>query len=212
LLEDTPGALWTRDLIEEGRRQKADIPPMRRIVVALDPAVSVSESSDETGIIVAGLGVDNHGYLLEDASGKFSPIEWARRAVALYRKWGADRIVAEANQGGLLVETTVRTVDTNVSFKAVHASRGKITRAEPIAALAEQFRIHLVGSFPELEDRHCTYAAGSSDSPDRLDAMVWAFTELMVESGAPLVFSPEFVAQFAAASASMRSKQTYPFN
>ena len=122
LLEDTPGALWTLELIEEGRRAKADIPPMRRIVVAIDPAVSVSEASDETGIIVAGLGTDSHGYVLEDASGKFSPIEWASRAVRLYRKWGADRIVAESNQGGMMVETTVRTVDPNASFKAVNAS------------------------------------------------------------------------------------------
>lgn len=179
LLEDAQGALWTRELIEKGRRDT--LPPMRRIVVALDPAVSVSENADETGIIVAGLGTDDHGYVLEDASGKYSPIEWARRAIALYHKHGADRIVAEANQGGLMVETTVRTVDANVSFKAVHASRGKITRAEPIAALFEQFRIHLVGVSPELEDQLCTFEAGHQGSPDRFDAMVWAFTELMVE-------------------------------
>jgi phage terminase large subunit-like protein len=129
-----------------------------------------------------GLGVDDHGYVLEDASGKLGPIAWAQRAVALYRRWGADRIIAEANQGGAMVETTIRTVDPNVSFKAVHASRGKITRAEPIAALAEQFRIHHVGAFPELEDQLCGFAGGSSDSPDRLDAMVWAFTELMVDT------------------------------
>jgi phage terminase large subunit-like protein len=181
MLEDVQGALWSRDLIEGNRRAKADVPALRRIVVAVDPAVSVSEQSDETGIIVAALGVDGHGYLLEDASGKMSPIDWAQRAVALYRRWGADRIVAEANQGGPMVETTVRTVDANVSFKPVHASRGKITRAEPIAALAEQSRIHHVGAFPELEDQLCTYAAGSSGSPDRLDAMVHAFTELMLD-------------------------------
>jgi phage terminase large subunit-like protein len=116
LLEDVQGALWSRDLLEEVRRDKA--PPMRRIVVAIDPAVSVSENADETGIIVAGLGTDDHGYVLEDASGKYSPIEWARRTVALYHKHGADRIIAEANQGGLMVETTVRTVDANISFKA----------------------------------------------------------------------------------------------
>jgi predicted phage terminase large subunit-like protein len=139
---------------------------------------------DETGIIVAGLGTDDHGYVLEDASGKFSPIEWARRAIALYHKHGADRIVAEANQGGLMVETTVCTVETNISFKAVRASRGKITRAEPIAALFEQFRIHLVGAFPELEDQLSTFEAGLPGSPDRLDAMVWAFTELMVDGAA----------------------------
>jgi predicted phage terminase large subunit-like protein len=180
LLDDTPGALWTRDLIEQGRREKSNIPPMRRIVVALDPAVSTTENSDETGLIVAGLGVDDHGYVLEDASGRLLPIEWARRAVTLYRKWRADRIVAEANQGGQMVETTVRTVDANVSFRAVHASRGKITRAEPIAALAEQFRLHFGGTFPELEDQLTTFTAGSRESPDRLDAMVWAFADLMV--------------------------------
>jgi phage terminase large subunit-like protein len=182
LLEDTPGALWSREMIEEGRRAKPDMPPLRRIVVAIDPAVSTGEDSDETGIVVVGLGVDDHGYVLEDASGKLGPIAWAQRAVALYRRWGADRIIAEANQGGAMVETTIRTVDPNVSFKAVHASRGKITRAEPIAALAEQFRIHHVGAFPELEDQLCGFAGGSSDSPDRLDAMVWAFTELMVDT------------------------------
>jgi hypothetical protein len=103
-------------------------------------------------------------------------------SVGLYRKYGADRIVAESNQGGAMVETTIRTVDQNASYKAVHASRGKVTRAEPVAALAEQFRVHLVGTFPQLEDQLCSYQAGSSGSPDRLDAMVWAFTELMVET------------------------------
>jgi predicted phage terminase large subunit-like protein len=196
LLEDTPGALWTLDLIEQGRREKADIPPMKRIVVALDPAISVTETSDETGLLVCGLGTDGHGYVLADESGKYSPIEWARRAVALYRKWNADRIVAEANQGGEMVEQTIRTVDGNVSFKAVHASRGKITRAEPVAALAEQFRIHHVGVFPELEDQLTSYEAGSSDSPDRLDAMVWAFTELMVGFQAPEVICAPIIVGF----------------
>jgi predicted phage terminase large subunit-like protein len=186
MLEDFEGALWTRDLIEATRCDKSALPPiMRRIVVAIDPAVSVSEDSDATGIIVAGLGVDDKGYVLEDASGKYMPIEWARRAVALYHKYRADRIVAEANQGGAMVETTIRMVDPNASYKAVHASRGKITRAEPIAALSEQRRILFAGSFPELEDELCTFVAGSSDSPDRLDAMVWAFTELMVTFRAP---------------------------
>jgi predicted phage terminase large subunit-like protein len=181
MLEDFEGALWSRDLIEAIRCDKSSLPPMRRIVVALDPAVSVGEDSDATGIVVAGLGVDDKGYVLEDGSGKYLPIEWARRAVALYYKWSADRIVAEANQGGAMVETTIRTVDPNASYKAVHASRGKITRAEPVAALSEQRRIFFAGSFPELEDELCTFVAGSPDSPDRLDAMVWAFTELMVD-------------------------------
>ena len=99
LLEDVQGALWTRDLIEQTRRSKDDLPPMKRIVVGVDPAISVGESSAETGIVVCGLGTDEHAYVLEDASGKFSPIEWARRAVGLYQRWNADRVVAEANQG-----------------------------------------------------------------------------------------------------------------
>lgn len=181
ILEDAEGSLWSRELIENCRREKADLPPMKRVVVAIDPAISMGENSNETGIIVAGLGTEDHGYVLEDASGKYSPIDWARKAIALYHKHGADRIVAEANQGGAMVESTIRTVDANASFKAVHASRGKITRAEPIAALFEQSRIHLIGAFPELEDQLCTYEAGSPGSPDRLDAMVWSFTELMVD-------------------------------
>jgi predicted phage terminase large subunit-like protein len=185
LLEDTPGALWTLDLIEQGRREKAECPPMKRIVVAVDPAVSVTESSRETGIIVGGLGTDGHGYVLADESGKYSPIEWARRAVALYHKHSADRVVSEINQGGAMVETTIRTVDPNVSFKGVHAAKAKVTRAEPVAALAEQFRIHHVGVFPELEDQLTSYEAGSSDSPDRLDALVWCFSELMVDFQVP---------------------------
>ena len=182
LLEDAEGALWSRDLLEATRKAKDELPPMARIVVAIDPALSVGKDSDETGLIVAGRGTDGEGYVLEDASGKYQPVEWARRAIALYRQWGADRIVAEANQGGQMVETTVRTVDANVSLKLVHASRGKITRAEPISALFEQRRAHLVGVYPELEDQLCTFTPGSSGSPDRFDAMVWAFTELMLST------------------------------
>jgi Terminase RNaseH-like domain len=153
ILEDTPGALWSRDLIEQCRIERSALPKLKRIVVAIDPAVSAGEQSDETGIIVAGLGVDDHGHIIRDESGKYSPVDWARRAVVLYRKWSADRVIAEANQGGALVKTTVRTVDPNVSPKRVHASKGKITRAEPISALFERRRAHLVGTFPELEDQ-----------------------------------------------------------
>jgi predicted phage terminase large subunit-like protein len=187
ILTDTPGALWTRDLIEECRIDKASLPPMKRIVVAIDPAISVSETSDETGIVVCGLGSDGKGYVLADESGRYLPIEWATKAVALYKKYNADRIVAEANQGGAMVETTIRTVDANVSYKGVHASRGKITRAEPVAALSEQHRILFVGTFPPLEDQLCEFAAGSADSPDRLDALVWAITELMVDFQAQVI-------------------------
>jgi predicted phage terminase large subunit-like protein len=180
LLEDTEGALWSRDLLEECRCEKA--PTLRRIVVAIDPSVSVGADADECGLIVAGLGTDGAAYVLEDASGKMSPVDWARRAVALYRQHGADRMVAEANQGGAMVETTIRTIDANVSLKLVNASRGKIARAEPVSALFEQKRAHLVGSFPELEDELCTFTAGSSASPNRLDAMTWAVTELCLSS------------------------------
>jgi phage terminase large subunit-like protein len=187
ILDDVVGALWSRDLLERTRRTAA--PPLSRIVVAIDPSVS-SEGANECGLIVAGIDANGHGYVLEDASGVMSPIEWARKACQLYKARSADRIVAEANQGGALVENTIRAIDKNVSFKAVHASRGKITRAEPIAALWEQNRAHLVGTFPMLEDQLCTYSAGSSESPDRLDAMVWALTELALNAQRPqLVWS-----------------------
>jgi predicted phage terminase large subunit-like protein len=177
-LEDLEGALWSRSLIEELRVQRGQVPELKRIVVAIDPAVSCGEDSDETGIVVCGLGADNHGYVLEDASGKYLPPEWARRAIALYNKYGAERIVAEQNQGGVMVEMTLRAVEPNVSYRGVHAARGKLVRAEPIAALFEQRRCHIVGAWPVLEDQMCSYAGGG-DSPDHLDAMVFALTELM---------------------------------
>lgn len=181
LLEDTPGALWTRDLIEQARVPKDSKPELRRIVVAVDPAISSGEASDETGIIVAGLGVDGRGYVLEDSSGKYSPMDWAKKAINAYNRHRADKIVAEANQGGAMVEATLRTVDRNVPIKLVHASKGKITRAEPISALYEQGRVSHVGAFDQLEDQLCTYTSGSTASPDRLDALVWALTELLLD-------------------------------
>jgi phage terminase large subunit-like protein len=180
ILDDVIGALWSRDLLEQTRRATA--PPMSRIVVAIDPSVSAGEGADEAGIVVAGLGMDGHGYILADESGVMAPIEWARRAVQLYKFWGADRVLAEVNNGGLLVEAQVLAVNRNVAFKAVHASRAKITRAEPCAALFEQNRCHLVGTFPQLEDELCTFSGGSSNSPGRLDAMVWGLTELQLNA------------------------------
>ncbi len=180
LLEDVEGALWTRDMIEAARLPADHQPELLRVVVAIDPAVSVSVNSDETGLVVAGVGTDGKGYVLEDLSGKYSPTEWAQRAVNAYRRHRADRIVAEANQGGAMVESTLRVVDPNIPVRLVHASRGKITRAEPISALYEQGRIHHVGGFDQLEDQLCSFEPGSSGSPDRLDALVWALTELMV--------------------------------
>jgi phage terminase large subunit-like protein len=184
ILEDIPGALWSRDLIEDGRRAKGSYDNFKRIVVAIDPAISNHEDSDETGIIVAGLGYDDEGYILEDLSGKYTPTEWASKAVVAYHRWRADRIVAESNQGGAMVENIVRVVDPRVSLKLVHASRGKIVRAEPVSALYEQGRVHHLGMFAELENQLCCFAPGSTDSPDRLDALVYALTELMVPAWA----------------------------
>jgi predicted phage terminase large subunit-like protein len=181
LLEDTEGALWTRQMIDAALAPR-HVPPMKRVVVAIDPAVSSTEQSDETGIVVAGLGIDDHGYVLEDASGKYSPDGWARRAVGLYLKHQADKIVAEVNNGGDLVGYTLRSVGQHVPFKALHASRGKRTRAEPVSILYEQGKIHHTRAFPEMEDQLCTWDTnGGENSPDRLDALVWALTELMLE-------------------------------
>jgi predicted phage terminase large subunit-like protein len=183
VLLDTPGALWTLDMIDRARREKA--PDLVRVVVALDPAASSHEGSDETGITVVGKDERGHAYLLEDLSGKYAPAEWARVAINAYYRYGADRVIAETNQGGEMVENTLRMVDANVAYSSVHASRGKFTRAEPVAALYEQGRVHHVGCFPELEDQMTSFVAdldrGRMGSPDRLDSAVWGLTELLVE-------------------------------
>ena len=178
ILGDLPGALWSLSSLDAYRLREA--PTMGRIVVAVDPAVTATEASDEHGIIVAGLS-DKRGIVLEDASLQGSPHEWARRAVSLYRSWNADCIVIEVNQGGDMVAHTIRTIDPNVKIKEVRASRGKHVRAEPIAALYEQGRVAHVGAFPELENQmtQMTIAGFEGEgSPDRVDALVWAFTEL----------------------------------
>lgn len=181
ILDDAPGALWSRDGIDAARVPRA--PALDRIVVAVDPAVTSAESSDETGIIVAGIDRRGAGYVLADHSGKYSPAEWAHLVVRLYREHSADRIVAECNQGGDMVAHTIRTVDPNAPVKLVRASRGKRTRAEPVAALYEQRRVHHVGVLAQLEDQLCTWDPTSSEgSPDRLDALVWALSELMVQA------------------------------
>lgn len=187
LLLDADGALWTRDMLDKART--TNVPTLRRIVVAIDPAASANNDSDETGIVVAG--VDDHGigYVLEDRSMKGSPAEWASAAVTAHHVHKADRIVAEANQGGDMITHTLRTVDSSVPVKLVHASRGKRTRAEPVAALYEQDRVRHAGTFPELEDQLCTWTA-DGPSPDRLDALVWALTELMVNSRQPEAVVP----------------------
>ena len=154
-----------------------------RIVVAVDPAVTANEDSDETGIIVCGLDKDGKGYVLDDLTGVYSPDMWARKVNYAYEKWNADKVVAEVNQGGDLVEANIRTVNRSISYKAVRAYKGKYVRAEPVSALSEQDRIHFHGAFPELEEELTTWdASAGDDSPNRLDAMVYGFTELMIKN------------------------------
>ena len=154
----------------------------RRVVVAIDPAGGATTTSDETGIIVAAVGQDGDGYVLRDLSGQYSPESWARKAVEAYEDYQADRIIAEANFGGAMVEGTIRAVSPNVPVKLVHASRGKAVRAEPVVALYEQGRVHHLRNLTLLEDQLCGWAPGASGSPDRLDALVWCITELMLEN------------------------------
>jgi hypothetical protein len=173
-INEVPGALWTRKIIEEARVWTA--PSLDRIVVAVDP--SVTSTGDDAGIIVAGRCGD-HGYVLADLTLQGSPLTWAKASVDAYNQYEADRIVAEANNGGDVIEAVIRQVDRNVPITLVHATRGKWTRAEPIAALYEQGRIHHVGNFPALEDEMCLWVPGDP-SPNRMDALVWALTELML--------------------------------
>jgi phage terminase large subunit-like protein len=184
VLEDIPGALWTRESIDINRRPEAPM-EMQRIIVAVDPATSSDEGSDETGIVCVGIAKDadgySRGYVLADRSLRGSPDEWAKAAIATYREFEADRIVAEKNQGGEMVEAVIKAVDRNAPVSLVHASRGKVIRAEPISALYEQNRVHHVGRFDELEDQMCMFSADydrANGSPDRIDALVWGLSFL----------------------------------
>lgn len=179
LLTDTPGALWTLASIEAARVEPGKITgTLDRVVVAIDPAVTSGEDSDLTGVVVVGRAGDQL-YVLADASGRYSPDGWARVAVDLAAEWQADRVVAEVNNGGDLVERVLRQVDRDLPYRAVHASRGKRVRAEPVAALYEQGRVHHVGCFAELEDQLCGWTPDAPGSPDRMDALVWACTDLL---------------------------------
>jgi len=180
ILEDIEGALWSLSMIEEKRVN--EIPEMKRVVVAVDPAVTNNKNSDETGIVVCGLGIDNRYYIIDDVSGKMSADAWAKTAVNVYYKYKASRIIAEVNNGGDLVERLLRTVDKNIPYKSVSASRGKVIRAEPISALYEQQRVSHCGVFSKLEDQMCSFTGDKSTSPDRLDALVWGLTELSKSS------------------------------
>ena len=184
ILDDTPGALWRRSDIDEQRVKET--PELVRIVVAIDPAVSSKENSDETGIVCAAKGIDRQFYVLDDLSGILTPDGWGREAVSIYKRRKADRVIGEVNNGGDLIESNLRSIDRNVSYKGVRASRGKAIRAEPIAALYEQKKVHHVGAFPLLEDQMCMFTTDFDRtkmkySPDRLDALVWAMHELAIE-------------------------------
>lgn len=184
ILDDVPDALWTRSALDRDRKKPSEVPPLKRVVVAIDPAAKrndIPEDGAATGIVVAGVGTDNRGYVLDDATCRESPQGWARRAIACFDRYEGDRIVGEVNNGGDMVESTIRVVRPGVPFKAVHASKGKWTRAEPIAALYEQGRISHVGTFASLEDEMVNFGPNGmvgDASPDRVDALVWALTEL----------------------------------
>lgn len=201
ILDDVPGALWSRSQIDELRIRPPDnmtpikLPPFRRIVVAVDPAASSGEASNETGIVVCGIDERGIGYVLDDVSIGGTPDEWGKSVVKAYDDWEADMVIYETNQGGEMVGNVIascalalkaagkRTTDF-IPMRGVHASRGKFTRAEPVSALYEQGRIHHVGYFALLEDQMCEFTpdgpTSSKNSPDRMDALVWAFTDLMV--------------------------------
>lgn len=182
---DDDNALWRREYFKRvQRREDGSLPvKLKRIVIAVDPAISKTATSDETGIIAAGLGVDGNGYILEDGSSKFSPIEWSRRTSSMYLEWDADRVIAEVNQGGDMVESNLRVENLDLPVKQIRSNRGKERRAEPVAALYEKGKIFHLGDFPELEDQMCAITPGFDDkaqgwSPDRVDAAVFALTEL----------------------------------
>jgi predicted phage terminase large subunit-like protein len=184
ILDDIPGALWTRAMLDAGRVTGAALPPMQRIVVGVDPAAKASSSSDktsETGIVVAALGEDGRGYVLDDLSCRLSPAGWARKVAAAFDRYSANAIVVEINQGGAMVETVLRAERAGLPLRQVRASRGKTVRAEPIAALYEQGRVSHAGAFPALEDQmvlFTPFGIEGDGAADRVDALVWALSDL----------------------------------
>lgn len=186
-VEDAEDALWQRRMIKRAQ----NVPVLTRIVVAVDPAMTAETGSDETGIIAAAVDNAGNGYVLDDASGRYRAEDWARQAIAAMDYFNADRIVAEVNQGGDLVENTIRALRPNTPYRAVRATRSKYLRAEPVAALYERGKVYHVGEFPELEDQMCSFTTGfdrkaAGYSPDRVDALVWALTDLFPELSAPV--------------------------
>jgi len=184
ILEDVEGALWSSKLIDPYRVSKA--PELVKIVIAIDPAVTSSKTSNETGIIAVGYanvmgrnGVEQHYYILDDYTGIYTPNQWATKSIQMFDYLEANEMIAETNNGGDLVETVIKGIDPTIPYRKVHASRGKVTRAEPVVGLYEQGRVHHVGSLAKLEDQMTTWDAGAGDpSPDRIDALVWGVTAL----------------------------------
>ena len=182
MIDETAGALWTPDKIVYERPPNND---WRRIVVAVDPADTNSETSDETGIMVIGLNANQQAYVLEDATYKAAPSEWVKKVVALYHQYQADRVVAEVNKGGDMVKDLLMACDPHISYKGVRATRGKALRAEPIVSLYEQGKVKHIGPLPALETQLCTWVPeASTKSPDRLDALVWGLTDLFLSGEA----------------------------
>jgi predicted phage terminase large subunit-like protein len=175
-LSDNPEALWKRADIDNNKVR--EIPQLSYVVIGIDPSATSKSGSDDTGIIAAGRSPEGHFYILGDYTCHLTPQGWGEAAITAYHKHQANTIVAETNQGGEMVEHTIKTIDAKIPFRGVHASRGKAVRAEPVSALYEQGKVHHFGSFPQLEDELCEWVPGS-DSPDRLDALAWAITFLM---------------------------------
>jgi phage terminase large subunit-like protein len=188
VLDDVEGALWNYKMLDDGRVSQDGLPDMVRIVVGVDPKVSV-EAESRTGIVVVGRAGDGQLYVLEDASIDASPDTWGRCVSQMYHKWDADRVVAEVNQGGDMVTSVLRTIDSNLSIRAVRATKGKYVRAEPVAALYEQGKAHHVGMFSTLEEQMCSWVPGD-ESPDNMDALVWACTDLMTQANVTVMDNP----------------------
>jgi phage terminase large subunit-like protein len=189
IVDDVPGALWTREMLDRNRLTEA--PEMARVVIGVDPSGTdgSDDEGDPVGIVAAGRGIDGRGYLLGDYTCKLSPDGWGRRAVTAYHQNEADRLVAERNFGGAMVKAVIKTADASVAYKEVVASRGKVARAEPVAALFEQGRVSVIGSLAELEDEMClmtSHGFVGEGSPNRVDAAVWALTEVMLGHQVPV--------------------------
>jgi len=176
IIDMNENALFKHNNIHDNRVKKA--PQLTKIVVGVDPAVTSNKNSDETGIIVAGRDIDNHYYILDDKSGIFSPDIWIKKAIELYYHYQANKIVCEVNNGGDLILKLLQVQDASVPYQSVRASRGKMTRAEPVSSLYEQNKVHHVGYFKDLEEQMCSWTGETTDSPDRMDALVWSITAL----------------------------------